>query len=170
MSDTTFRVSDDKKRLIVERTFDAPKSRVWKAYSTRDLLLRWWGPRGWETIIKRLEFENGGTWHYGMKCIDANQGDWFGKTSWGQFVYENIRPEDSFEYTDVFCDEEGNPTPGMPSSHTVVKLVEREGRTTVTTTTSYTSEEALSQVLEMGMKEGLSETLDKLEEVLRAEA
>jgi len=169
MSETRFTVADDRKTLIVERTFDAPKGRVWKAYSTRELLQRWWGPRGWETVIKQLEFEDGGTWHYGMKCVDENQGDWFGTTSWGKFTYANIRPEDSFEYTDVFCDEEGAPIPGMPSSHTVVRLVERDGKTTVTTTTAYATEQALSQVLEMGMKEGLTQTLDKLEEVLRGE-
>jgi uncharacterized protein YndB with AHSA1/START domain len=168
MSETTFRVAEDGKTLVVERTFDAPKSRVWKAYSTRELLERWWGPRGWETLIKHLAFEDGGTWHYGMKCVDESQGEWFGKTSWGMFTYANIRPEDSFEYTDVFCDEEGDPTPGMPSSQTLVRLVERDGKTTVTTTTRYDSEEALSQVLEMGMKEGLTQTLDKLDEALRA--
>jgi uncharacterized protein YndB with AHSA1/START domain len=167
LSETTFTVADDKTTLIVERTFDAPRARVWKAYSTRELLLRWWGPRGWETVIKHLEFKNGGSWHYGMRCIDEKQGDWFGKTSWGKFSYANIRPEDSFEYTDIFCDEQGSPLPHLPSSHTVVTLVERDGRTTVTTRTSYASEEALSQVLKMGMKEGLSQTLDKLEEVLR---
>jgi len=168
MSETTFTIADDEKTLIVERTFDAPKSQVWKAYSTRELLRRWWGPRGWETIIKRLEFEDGGTWHYGMKCVDERQGEWFGKTSWGRFTYANIRPEDSFEYTDVFCDEDGNAIPNMPTSHTVVTLVERAGGTTVTSTTAYASEEALSQVLEMGMKEGLTQSLDKLEEVLRS--
>jgi len=166
MSETTFTIAEDERTLIVERTFDAPKSRVWKAYSTRELLLRWWGPRGWETIIKRLEFEEGGTWHYGMKCVDESQKDWFGKTSWGRFTYASIRPEDSFEYTDVFCDEDGNAMPDMPTSHTVVTLVEKDGKTTVTSRTAYASAEALSQVLEMGMKEGLTQTLDRLEEVL----
>jgi uncharacterized protein YndB with AHSA1/START domain len=92
---------------------------------------------------------------------------WFGKTSWGRFTYANIRPEDSFAYTDVFCDEEGNPLPDMPSSDSVVTLVERDGRTAVTTTTTFASEEALSQVLEMGMQEGTAQTLDRLEEILR---
>ena len=167
MSATTFRIADDEKTLVVERTFDAPKSTVWKAYSTWELLQRWWGPRGWDTLIKQLEFVDGGSWHYGMRCIDKRQKDWFGKTSWGKFTYANIRPKDSFEYTDVFCDEEGAPIAGMPSSHTVVALVERDGRTTVTATTAYASEEALAQVLEMGMKEGLTQTLDKLAEVLQ---
>jgi uncharacterized protein YndB with AHSA1/START domain len=166
MSKTKFTIADDKKTLIVERTYNAPRSKVWRAYSTREMLLKWWGPQGWDTVIKHLDFKDGGTWHYGMKCVDKNQKDWFGMTAWGKFTYANIRPEESFEYTDIFCDEDGNPTPDMPSSHTVITFVEKGGKTTVTTTTSYANEESLKQVLEMGMKEGLTQTLDKLEAVL----
>ncbi len=166
MSETQFTVGNDKKTLIVERTFNAPKSKVWKAYTTREMLAQWWGPRGWETIIKHLEFKDGGSWHYGMKCVDENQKEWFGMTSWGKFTYANIRPEESFEYTDIFCDEQGDPIPNMPSSHSELTLVEHDGKTTVTTKVTYASEEALAQVLEMGMEEGLTQTLDKLEEVV----
>ena len=168
MSETKFTIADDKKTLIVERTYDAPKNLVWAAYSTREMLLKWWGPRGWDTIIKHLDFKDGGTWHYGMKCVDKNQGDWFGMTSWGMFTFDNVQPEDSFEYTDIFCDEDGNVTPGFPSSHTTITFTEHDGKTTVKTITAYASEEDLTQVIEMGMKEGLTQTLDKLEEALRA--
>lgn len=166
MSETKFTVGNDKKTLVVERTFAAPKAKIWKAYSTREMLLKWWGPRGWETIIKHLEFKDGGSWHYGMKCVDKNQGEWFGMTSWGKFTYANIRPEVSFEYTDIFCDENGQAMPNMPSSHTVLTMTERDGKTTVTTKTTYATAEALETVLKMGMKEGLTQTLDKLEEAV----
>jgi len=45
MNETTSTIADDEKTLIVERTFDAPKSRVRKAHSTRELLRQWWEPR-----------------------------------------------------------------------------------------------------------------------------
>lgn len=167
MSETLFIIGEDKKTLTVERTYNAPKSLVWKAYSTKEMLLKWWGPRGWDTIIKRLEFKNGGTWHYGMKCVDESMGEWFGMTSWGMFTFQNIHPEDLFEYVDVFCDEDANINPDFPSSHSVIEFSEQDGKTTVKTITTYAREEDLTQVIEMGMKEGLTQTLDKLEEVLR---
>lgn len=166
MSETKFTVADDKKTLFMERIFDAPISKVWDAYSRPDILEQWWGPRGWETIIKHLEFKEGGYWHYGMKCVDKEQKEWYGKTSWGKAVYMKINPQNSFEYTDIFCDENGTPIPNMPSMYIVVTLTEMEGKTRLLTKTEFASPEALSQVLEMGMKEGFTQTLDKLEAAL----
>jgi len=166
MSKTQFTVGDDKKTLIVERTFEAPKDKVWEAHSNPDILRKWWGPKGWETQIKHMDFREGGYWHYGMKCMDKAQGEWFGKVSWGKATYGKISPKDSLEFTDIFCDEAGVPTPNMPTSHSVMTLVERGGRTTLLVKTTYVSPEALDQVLKMGMEEGYSQTLDNLEAVL----
>jgi uncharacterized protein YndB with AHSA1/START domain len=166
MSKTTFTIGEDKKTLIVERTFDAPKAKVWAAHSDPKILARWWGPKGWETTIKHMEFKEGGYWHYGMKCMDQAQGDWYGKTSWGKGVYGKISPQDSFEFTDIFCDENAVPIPDMPVSKSRVTLVEKDGRTTLVSRTEYATAEALAQVLQMGMQEGYTQTLDNLESVL----
>jgi uncharacterized protein YndB with AHSA1/START domain len=166
MSKTKFTVAEDKRTLIVERTFDATKDRVWEAYSNPDILRRWWGPTGWETEIKHMEFKEGGYWHYGMTCMDKTQTDWFGKTSWGKGIFGKITPKDSFEYTDIFCDENGDPTPDMPASRTVLTLTERDGRTTLVTRTEYATAEALEMVLAMGMQEGYSQTMDNLDAIL----
>ncbi len=166
MSKTTFTVADDKKTLTVERTFDAPKEKVWAAYTKADLLQRWWGPRGWKTTIKHMEFVDGGYWHYGMTCEDKSQGDWFGKTSWGKAHFANITPQNSFEYTDAFCDENGDPIPDMPVSRTLLTMSEVDGKTRIVIRTEYDTPEALAQVLAMGMEQGLTETLDNLENVL----
>lgn len=164
MEKTTFTVGDDKKTLIVARTFHAPKSKVWRAYSDPKILARWWGPRGWETEIKHMDFSNGGCWHYGMKCMDPAQEEWYGKTSWGRASFSTIQPQDSFEYVDEFCDENGVVTPGMPQAKTTLTLVEDNGGTRVTLVTEYDSAETLRQVLEMGMEDGFAETWQKLAE------
>lgn len=166
MNRTTFTVANDKRTLVVERTFNVPKGRVWEAYSNPELLAKWWGPTGWTTQIKHMDFSDGGYWHYGMKCMDPEQIEWYGKTSWGKGTFKNITPTDSFEYTDVFCDENGTPIPGMPVAHTRMTLAETGGATTVTFETEYETPEALARVLEMGMKEGFTQTLDRLEEIL----
>jgi uncharacterized protein YndB with AHSA1/START domain len=167
MSKTSFKVEDDKKTLIVERVFKAPKQKVWEAYTKAEFLEKWWGPRGWETTVKEFDFSEGGEWFYIMKCVDKDQGEWFGKESCGKAVYDNIKPYDSFAYTDYFCDIDGKIDESLPASYTVLSLIENEnGETKLVTKTSYDTAKDLEQVLEMGMKEGFEMTLDRLEEFL----
>jgi uncharacterized protein YndB with AHSA1/START domain len=168
MSKATFTVADDKKTLIVERTFPANRTRVWSAYTKPELLAQWWGPRGWQTEIRHMDFSEGEYWHYGMKCMDPDQSDWYGKTSWGKGTFLRIIPEESFEYTDEFCDENGKTISGMPVSHTVITFSDEQSFTTVTSKTEYETAEALAQVLEMGMQEGFTQTWDRFEEFLES--
>ena len=164
MSKTTFTVGEDKRTLTAERTFAAPQTKLWQAFADPAKLARWWGPRGWETEIKHMDFQKGGYWHYGMKCVDPAQGDWFGKVSWGKGTFGTVHPQDLFEYVDAFCDEHGVVTPGMPVATTTMRFAEKAGATKVTSTTVYPTAEALSQVLNMGMEQGFSETWDRLDE------
>ncbi|MEQ8956017.1 MAG: SRPBCC domain-containing protein, partial [Gammaproteobacteria bacterium] len=127
MNPTTFTVGEDKKTLIVERDFPAPKSRVWDAYSKPELLAKWWGPKGWETEIKHMDFSVGGYWHYCMRCVDKAQGDFYGMESWGMSTYTAIAPQDSISYDDAICTEEQQPNPNMPVSHTTLTLKESGG-------------------------------------------
>lgn len=166
MSETTFTVADDKKTLIIERTFPAPKARVWDAHSKPELLSRWWGPKGWETEIKHMDFSVGGYWHYCMRCVDKAQGKYYGMESWGKSTYTAISPKDSISYTDEFCDDKAQANPDMPVSYTTLELKEVGGDTQLTSITRYDTPEALSQVLEMGMEEGLRQTFDNLETLL----
>lgn len=167
MGKTNFTISGDKKTLIVERTFNVPKHKLWKAYSTATAIARWFGPVGWETEVSKLDFVEGGEWIYIMKCVDKAQGEWYGKTSCGKGIYTRIDPENSFEYTDYFTDDNGNIDESLPSSQSILVFQENEdGYTTLKVTTMYDSAEALKQVIEMGMEEGYAQTLDKLETFL----
>lgn len=167
MSNSIFTILDDKKTLRVQRTFDAPKSAVWSAYTEADKLAQWWGPKGWETEVKEMDFSVGGYWFYCMTCKDEAQGEWFGQSSCGKGVYNAISPEDSFTYTDYFTDENGTITPDMPTSTTKIELTEEDGKTTINSTSVFESEEALTQVMEMGMEQGFDQTWDNLENFLK---
>lgn len=152
--------------LTIQRTFDAPQDIMWRAWADPEVFAKWWGPRGWETQISQFEFAPGGSMLYGMTCKDSNQTDWFGKTSWGKAVYKTVTPKDEFVYTDYFCDENGTITEGMPATDVSVKLEEVDGKTIVTSVGTYANEEALMQVLAMGMEEGVSQTWDRLGELV----
>lgn len=170
MSETTFTIGEDKKTLVVERLFPAPPERVWDAYSKPELLARWWGPKGWETEIRHMDFSVGGYWHYCMRCVDKAQGDFYGMESWGKGTYTAITPKRSIAYDDAFSNEAAEAVPGMPVSHTTLELTGEGDGTRLRSTTSYDTPEALTQVLKMGMEEGFRQTLDNLETMLVADA
>lgn len=166
MDKTNFTVQDDKKTLVVERTFPAARNKVWAAWTTPELFAKWWGPRGWETEVKHMDFNEGGYLLYVMKCLDPEQKEWYGQTSSGKSIYSHIDAENSFTYTDEFTDEDGNVTPDMPVMEINVQFTEEDGQTRVVSTTTFATPEALEQVIATGMKEGLTQTWDRLEEML----
>lgn len=155
--------------LTLTRVINAPKSKVWAAWTTADIFVQWWGPEGWSTTTTHFDFAPGGYLLYGMTCEDKNQGDWFGKTSWGKSVYETINPEDDFTYVDYFCDEHGKEDTSLPAARVVMNFTEQaDGSTLMTSITTYKTEAELQQVLAMGMEAGISQTHDRLEALLSA--
>ncbi|CAH1190045.1 hypothetical protein PAECIP111893_00129 [Paenibacillus plantiphilus] len=154
--------------ITLERVFNAPRELVFKAFSEAEHLKHWWGPRGWTLTVCNIDFRPGGIWHYCMKCIDENMGDYFGYESWGKGVYQEIVESEKIVYVDYFSDAEGNEAEGMPSSDITMYFEEYEGKTKLISKTKYASEEALKTVLEMGMEQGITETWDRLAEHLES--
>lgn len=158
----------ENKTLVIERTFDAPKAKLWGAYSNKELFEAWWGPEGWQTTTKEFDFKPGGRIHYCMKCVDKNQGEWFGKESWGLMVIENIDEPNGFSATDYFSDESGTPNAEMPTQKFIVEFVEEEGKTRLVTKSVSESVEKLEEVIKMGMIEGFGSQLNRLEKLVAA--
>lgn len=161
----TSRVENDKV-LVLERIFDAPRELVFEMFKEPEHLKRWWGPRGWECPVCNVDFRPGGVWHYCMKCVDENQGDFYGMESWGKGVYEEIDEPEKIVYTDYFSDAEGNENDAMPSTRVTMQFIDQGGKTKLVSRSEYVSEEALKQVMEMGMLQGITQTWDRLEERL----
>lgn len=155
---------------VLERTFNAPKSLVFQAFTDPEHLKNWWGPRGWTLTECTVDLRPGGFWHYCMKCEDPNQGDFYGMESWAKAVYGEIRPEDYLSYTDFFSDSEGTVNEELPSSLVMTSFEELDGSTKVVSRSRYGSPEALQTVLDMGMEQGIRETWDRLEEHLASKA
>nr|WP_263324539.1 SRPBCC domain-containing protein [Neobacillus sp. Marseille-Q6967] len=154
------------KVLVIERVFNAPRDLVFKAYSESDLLAKWWGPQGWQTENRRFEFQPNGVWHYVMRCNDKNQGDFYGQESWGKGVYHEIIAPEKIVYTDSFSDTEGNDAEGMPAMEITLNFVEQDGKTNVVTRSQFASAESLQQVMEMGVVQGFSSQMDRLDDLL----
>lgn len=155
------------KTLTIERTFDAPKEKLWQVYANKDMFEKWWGPEGWQTTTKTFDFRSGGSIHYGMKCVDQSQSEWFGKESWGIMKIESVNAPNDFEARDYFADAQGTINNEMPNQKFVVELTEEGGKTRLTTRCITNTTEELEQLLNMGMVDGFSSQLNRLETLLR---
>ncbi|WP_308639801.1 SRPBCC domain-containing protein [Paenibacillus silvisoli] len=155
--------------LVLERIFEAPRELVFKVFSEAEHLKHWWGPRGWEVPVCKVDFQPGGVWHYCMKCMDKNQGDFYGMESWGKGIYQEIVAPEKIVYIDYFSDAEGNVDQNLPSTEVTLEFVDLgNGTTKLVNRAVYVSAEALKTVIDMGMLQGVSETWDRLEEHLNA--
>lgn len=154
------------KTLTIECTFDAPKEKLWRAYADKAWFEKWWGPEGWQTTTKTFEFKPGGKIHYVMECVDKNQGEWFGQKSWGLMIIESLDKPNRFEAQDRFSNEAGTIEEHMPTQKFVVELIEENGKTRLITRSISDTAEALEELVKMGMVEGFSSQLNRLENLL----
>src|SRR5690606_9035174 len=124
-----------------------------------ELLNQWFAPKPFTTRTKSMDISNGGHWQYAM-------GDPEGKECWGWTEYKNIHPNDSYETLDAFSDEESTLNKDLPAAEWTVSFTDKNEHTLVETLVQYDSLEGLETVLQMGMKEGMTATLEKLDELL----
>lgn len=141
--------------LVFERTFDAPREQVWKAFMDPELVPRWWGPHGTTTTVVEMDARPGGRWRYLSSALDRDDVAFYGE-------YLEIEPPRRFKWTFMF-DVEGIGPQGGPETFTFDDL---GARTKVTSVGHMGSFEALEGALASGMVKGAIETWDRLEALL----
>lgn len=154
------------KTLVIERTFDAPREKLWRAYADKEWFERWWGPEGWQTTTKEFNFSVGGRIHYVMKCVDKNQGEWYGQESWALMEVEALDEPNSLAMNDYFANEDGTIKKDMPSQKFKVEFIEEDGKTRLVSRSVCETAEQLEGLLKMGMVEGFSSQLNRLETLI----
>jgi uncharacterized protein YndB with AHSA1/START domain len=149
--------------LTLERTFDAPRELVFSMWTDGEKLKQWWIPGpGWTLPVSKMDFREGGTWHYMMKGPDDGS-EYANMESWGIMKYLEIDPPKKIVYEDAFSDETGEINPDMPGSRSTLEFFEEDGKTRVVSVTDWADEAALEQVIQMGMIEGVTATYDNLD-------
>ncbi len=139
-------------QILITREFDAPKHLVWKAYTTPELVARWWiGERGTVTSAE-IDLRVGGTWRY---VAVANKG--FEVAFHGE--YREISEPDRLVNTEIY--------EGAPEGVGVVTttFTEEGGRTTMSQLCEYGDRKVRDAVIDSGMEGGMQEALDHLEQV-----
>ena len=159
----------ENRTLVLEREFHGSKHKVWKAYADKDWFEAWWGPEGWETTVKEFNFVPGGRVHYAMKCVDEAQGEWFGKVEWGLMEIVDVDKPNTFTYKDLFANEDGSVREGMPQMVVKVDLVDDTRKTNLVIQSTADSAEQIEELVKMGMVEGFSSQMNKLDELLAKE-
>jgi uncharacterized protein YndB with AHSA1/START domain len=142
-------------QILITREFNAPKHLVWKAYTTPELIKRWWsGDKGTVTLAE-VDLRVGGKWRYVM---EANGG--FEVAFRGE--YREIAPHERLVNTEVF---EGIPDPDDHAGLITTTLTEKDGRTFMEMLCDYRDQADRDAVIESGMETGMQQSMDALEKV-----
>jgi uncharacterized protein YndB with AHSA1/START domain len=137
-------------QILITREFDAPKHLVYKAWSTPELVKRWWSGNRGETTLAEIDLRVGGAWRYVMVTEGGLEVAFHGE-------YREIFPDERIVSTEVY--------EGMPGGEALntVTFTEAEGRTTLTVLVQHTSKEARDAHIDSGMETGMQEGMDLLE-------
>ena len=119
--------------FLISRTFDAPRDLVWKAWTSAEGLAQWWGPKGANIRVIKLDFRPGGIFHYAMAFQP-------GQDMYGRFVYREVAAPERLVFVNSFSDAEGGitraPFPQLQGKWPLevlntVTLTEQDGKTTM---------------------------------------
>ena len=139
-------------QILIVRAFDAPKHLVFKAYTTPELVKRWWAGRRGEVTSAEIDLRVGGRWRYVMIAHGGHEVAFNGE-------FREIEPDVRLVNTEAY---EG--APGEPALVTCT-FTEEAGVTTLTMLMEVESKEVRDMILETGMEGGLQESLAALDEV-----
>ena len=146
-------------KIKVVREFDAPIEQVWKAWTDKNLLDKWWAPKPWKAKTKSMDFREGGVWLYYMEGPD-------GTKSYCRADFKKIVPNKSYIGDDAFCDENGNITNELPGMHWKVMFSQTGTGTKVDVEITFDSKADMEKIIEMGFKDGFSSAHTNLDELL----
>jgi uncharacterized protein YndB with AHSA1/START domain len=139
-------------QILITREFDAPKHLVYKAWTTPELIKRWWsGDRGEVTSVE-VDLRVGGAWRYVMVANGGFEVAFHGE-------YREIVPNELIVATEVW---EGMPDAYAVDTHT---FSEKDGRTTLHLLVEHSSKEHRDGHINSGMEGGMQEAMDHLEQV-----
>jgi uncharacterized protein YndB with AHSA1/START domain len=138
--------------ILITREFDAPRRLVYKAWTTPELIKRWWSGERGEVTLAEVDLRIGGTWRYVMMAHGGFEVAFHGE-------YREIVPNERVVTTEVY--------EGMPDGQAVntITFTETNGRTNLTILVQHTCKEHRDAHINSGMEGGMQESMDRLEEV-----
>jgi uncharacterized protein YndB with AHSA1/START domain len=145
-------------QILISREFDAPRHLVYTAWTTPELVKRWWSANRGEVTLAEIDLRVGGRWRYVMVTTDGGLEVGF------HGEYREIVPNEQIVSTEVY---EGVPQGEGPEQGTLntATFTEADGRTTLTILVEAPSKEIRDATIDSGMEAGMQDALDLLEQV-----
>jgi uncharacterized protein YndB with AHSA1/START domain len=139
-------------QILITREFEAPRELVYKAYTTPELVKRWWHAKRGEVTVCEIDLRVGGQWRYVMIADGGMEVAFHGE-------YREIVPNERLVSTEVF--------EGFPDAESVntLTLTEVAGRTRLEILVQHENKEHRDAHINSGMEDGLQDALDLLEQV-----
>ena len=139
-------------QILITREFDAPRHLVYRAWTTSELVKRWWSGNRGETTLAEIDLRVGGAWRCVMVTDDGFEVAFRGE-------YREVVPNERIVATEVY--------EGMPDGQALntVTFTETNGRTTLTVLVQHASKEARDAHVDSGMETGMQEGMDLLERI-----
>jgi uncharacterized protein YndB with AHSA1/START domain len=145
-------------QILITREFNGPKHLVFKAFTTPDLVKRWWHAKRGEMTIAEIDLRVEGKWRYVMVTEGGLEVGFHGE-------YREIIPNERIVSTETY---EGLPEGVSEEDGTTVNtatFTEQDGRTTLTLLVQAPSKATRDAIIDSGMEAGLQDALDLLEGV-----
>jgi uncharacterized protein YndB with AHSA1/START domain len=139
-------------QILITREFDAPKHLVYRAWTTPELIKRWWSGERGEVTLAEVDLRVGGRWRYVMIANGGFEVAFHGD-------YREVVTDERLVSTEVF---EAIPDESALDTAT---FTERDGRTTLTLLVEHASSTARDMHIASGMEGGMQEAMDLLEQV-----
>jgi uncharacterized protein YndB with AHSA1/START domain len=140
------------REIRIERVFNAPRERVWRAFTDPELVAQWWG-RGNKLVIERREVERGGHWRYVEHGPDGANGF--------EGRYREVKPPERLVQT-----FEWDGMPGFVAVETATFEDLGDGRTRVVNTSLFHTTAERDGMLSSGMEQGLNQSYAALDRLL----
>jgi uncharacterized protein YndB with AHSA1/START domain len=142
-------------QILITREFDAPKHLVYKAWTTPELVKRWWHANRGEMTIAEIDLRVGGMWRYVSVTPAGFEVGFHGE-------FREVVPNERLVSTEVY---EGIPDAEEHAALDTLTLTEVNGRTTLTVLVEHPTKEGRDAHINSGMEVGMQEAMDLLEEV-----
>ena len=150
--------------MTVISEYETSIARVWRLWEDPRQLERWWGPPTYPAKVVDHDLTPGGEVTYYMTGPEGDE-------HWGWWKVIDVDPPTGLEFEDGFGDGSGKPNLDMPVSTIRVLLEEKtEGLTKMSIITRFPSIEAMEQLVEMGIEEGIAQALGQIDDLLMADA
>ena len=145
-------------QILVTREFDAPRHLVYKAWTTPELVKRWWsGGRG-EVTVCDIDLRVGGTWRYVILAHGEFEVAFHGE-------YLKIVPDERIVNTEVYEMPGTPPLPAEDEPGNTVTFTESDGRTKLELLVQTSSKELRDMIVGSGMEAGMQDGMDLLEQL-----